>query len=91
MSAVIDWGDLCLGDPAIDLSIAFAAFSGAARREFFTQYGPIDADRELRARALAVRLSALLTEYALAHVGAEGHLSSLLPEVRDGIWRALEP
>ncbi len=91
LSGVIDWGDLCQGDPAVDLSIAFAAFSGAARREFFAQYGPIDTDRELRARALAVRLSALLTEYALAHVGAEGSLSTLLPEVSDGIWRALEP
>jgi aminoglycoside phosphotransferase (APT) family kinase protein len=90
VSGVIDWGDLCQGDPAVDLSIAFAAFSGAARSEFFAAYGAIDADRELRARALAVRLSALLTEYALAHVGAAGSLSDLLPEVSDGIRRALE-
>jgi aminoglycoside phosphotransferase (APT) family kinase protein len=90
LSGVIDWGDLCQGDPAVDLSIAFAAFSGAARTEFFAQYGPIDTDRELRARALAIRLSALLTEYALAHVGAAGSLPGLLPEVSAGLRRALE-
>jgi aminoglycoside phosphotransferase (APT) family kinase protein len=90
-TAVIDWGDLCQADPAVDLSIAFAAFSGAAREEFFAVYGPIDAERELRARALAVSLSALLTDYALAHVGAAGSISALLPEVSDGLSRALEP
>jgi aminoglycoside phosphotransferase (APT) family kinase protein len=90
-TGVIDWGDLCQGDPAIDLSIAFSAFSGASRRAFFAEYGPIDADRELRARALAISLSALLTEYALAHVGAAGSISALLPEVSAGFARALEP
>lgn len=87
---VIDWGDLCLADPAVDLSIAFAAFSGAQRQAFFHAYGPIDADRELRARALAVGLSALLTEYALAQVNPDGSGSALLPEVADGLARAVE-
>ncbi len=90
ITGVIDWGDLCLADPAVDLSIAFAAFSGPSRQTFFAAYGPIDADRELRARALAVSLSGLLTEYALAQVSADGAGSPLLPEVCDGLTRALE-
>jgi aminoglycoside phosphotransferase (APT) family kinase protein len=90
ITGVIDWGDLCLADPAVDLSIAFAAFSGEQRRAFFAAYGPIDADRELRARALAVSLSALLTEYALAQVRPDGSASALMPEVCDGLARALD-
>lgn len=64
-SGVIDWGDLCLADPASDLSIGFAAFSGPARTAFFTAYGsPVSVDRELRARVLAVFLCAVLADYA---------------------------
>ncbi len=89
ITGVIDWGDLCLGDPALDLSIAFAAFSGRHREAFFASYGPIDAERELRARALALSLSALLTEYALAQAPPDGTAPPLLPEVSDGLTRAL--
>jgi len=63
---VIDWGDVCLADPAVDLSLGFAAFAGPARAAFLLAYGPVDADREMRARALAVRLSGLLARYAAA-------------------------
>jgi aminoglycoside phosphotransferase (APT) family kinase protein len=90
ITGVIDWGDLCLADPAVDLSIAFAAFSGPSREAFFAAYGPIDADRELRARALAISLSGLLTEYALDQISPDGTGSPLLPEVCDGLTRALE-
>lgn len=89
VTGIIDWGDLCLADPAVDLSIAFGAFSGPSRQAFFDAYGPIDADRELRARALAVSLNALLSEYAIAHVGAAGSVSALLPEVCDALARAV--
>lgn len=65
-SGVIDWGDAGLGDPAIDLMIAFQAFAGAARDAFRDAYGPIGVDTELRARALAVHIAAALTEQATA-------------------------
>lgn len=65
-TGVIDWGDLCLGDPAVDLSLSYAAFVGETRDAFFDAYGIIDAQQELRARALAIRLSATLATYALA-------------------------
>ena len=60
ISGIIDWGDLCVADPAVDLSIAFGAFEGPSRQAFFASYGPIDGVRDLRARALAVSLNALL-------------------------------
>jgi aminoglycoside phosphotransferase (APT) family kinase protein len=84
-TGVIDWGDVCLGDPAMDLSLGYAAFTGPARAAFLSAYGGVDAGRELRARALAVRLSALLADYA-ARVGRP----VLLAEARAGLRRAVE-
>jgi aminoglycoside phosphotransferase (APT) family kinase protein len=77
-AAVIDWGDVCLGDPAVDLSLAYAAFTGAAREALLATYGrPVDGERELRARCLAVRMSAFLARYALAEGDAALHEESL--------------
>jgi aminoglycoside phosphotransferase (APT) family kinase protein len=83
-TGVIDWGDICLADPAVDLAVAFAAFDGAARAAFVDAYGAFDAERELRARALAVRLSALLAGYA----AADGR-PALLAEALAGLRRAV--
>jgi aminoglycoside phosphotransferase (APT) family kinase protein len=38
-SGVIDWGDVHLGDAALDLSIAFAFLPAPARPAFFSAYG----------------------------------------------------
>jgi aminoglycoside phosphotransferase (APT) family kinase protein len=82
-SGIIDWGDVCLADPALDLSLGYAAFAGPAREAFLSAYGPVDAERELRARALAVRLAALLARYA----AAEGR-TALLAESLASLGRA---
>lgn len=82
---VIDWGDVCLADPAVDLGFAYAAFSGPARAELLSAYGRVGAERELRARCLAIRLSALLADYA----AAEGR-AALLAESLASIRRAVE-
>ena len=63
-SGVIDWGDLCIGDPSIDLSLAYGTFVGGARRSFLDAYGPVDGLTELRARVIAVFLAAALLAYA---------------------------
>jgi len=64
-SGVIDWGDLCLADPSVDLSVAHSAFSGAARNALLTAYGhPVGPEQETRARVLAVSLCAALADYA---------------------------
>ena len=63
-SGVIDWGDVCAGDPSVDLSIAYGCFIGEARAAFFDAYGPIDRLTELRARVIATFLAAALLAYA---------------------------
>jgi aminoglycoside phosphotransferase (APT) family kinase protein len=83
-TGVIDWGDTALGDPAVDLGIAFGAFAGPARAAFVESYGPIPEDRELRARALAVRLNALLLDYAAAE-----RMTELEEETRLSLRRAV--
>lgn len=84
-AGVIDWGDVCLADPAVDLSLAYAAFTGESRAAFFDAYGEIDADRELRARALGVRISALLAGYA-----AGVNNPTILDEALAGLRRVVE-
>ena len=63
-SAVIDWGDLCAAPRSVDLSVAYSALAGAARDAFFAEYGPIDADTELRARVMAIFSAASVAAYA---------------------------
>lgn len=41
ITGVIDWGDLHLGNPAVDLSIARSFLPPEAHEEFQTVYGPI--------------------------------------------------
>lgn len=84
-TGVIDWGDVCLADPAVDLSLAYAAFHGAAREALLDAYGtPLDEERELRARVLAVSLCAALADHA-ATVGD----GPLLREALAGLARAV--
>jgi aminoglycoside phosphotransferase (APT) family kinase protein len=46
--AVIDWGDVHLGDPALDLAVAYNMLNRSAREAFFWKYG---ADEHARRRA----------------------------------------
>ncbi len=61
LTAVIDWGDASLGDPAVDLAIAWS-LPPAARAAFVAAYGPITAPTWARARigALSRQGGALL-------------------------------
>ena len=83
-TGVIDWGDVCLADPAVDLSIAFAAFDGDARAAFFSAYGAVDAERELRARVLALSLTAALADHA-ASTGDTDLLAEALAALRRAV------
>jgi aminoglycoside phosphotransferase (APT) family kinase protein len=62
---VIDWGDVCLADPAIDLAFGYAALTGSARDRLLSAYRraggtPLTADQETLARLLALGLCAML-------------------------------
>jgi aminoglycoside phosphotransferase (APT) family kinase protein len=84
LSGVIDWGDACLGDPSVDLQIAWSLLSGDGRVQFLDEYGPVGEERRLRARMLAVGLCAMLAKYARS-VGNAG----LLRESLAGLERTL--
>lgn len=83
-AGVIDWGDVCLADPAVDLSLAYAGFAGGAREALLAAYGPVPPERDLAARALALNLSATLAEYA-----ASTDRAGLLAESLAGMRRAV--
>ena len=66
LTGVIDWGDLCRGDPAVDLMAYWMALPGFARPDFLRAYGhPVREDQLLRARVWALVCGAGLLEYAL--------------------------
>lgn len=85
MSGVIDWGDICVGDPAIDLQLVWSLLPAARRGSFFAEYGSVEPETGLRARVLAVYLSAMLAIYARS----VGH-ASLERESLAGLERAVE-
>jgi len=63
-AGVIDWTDICRGDPAIDLPLFWSLLPVAGRDEFLDTYGTVTHAQLLRARVLAVFLSATLAVYA---------------------------
>jgi aminoglycoside phosphotransferase (APT) family kinase protein len=62
-TGVIDWVDVCRSDPAIDLSMLWSYLPRQGREAFLSEYGAVSDDQLLRARVLALSLSAALTYY----------------------------
>jgi aminoglycoside phosphotransferase (APT) family kinase protein len=65
LCGVIDWGDVHLGEPALDLMIAFSFLPSAARGAFREAYGAIDAATGDRARNRALHYGMSLLEYGM--------------------------
>lgn len=63
-AGVIDWTDICRGDPAIDLPLFWSLLPVAGRDEFLNTYGTVTDAQLLRARVLALFLSATIAVYA---------------------------
>jgi aminoglycoside phosphotransferase (APT) family kinase protein len=63
LSGVIDWVDVCRGDPGIDLGVYWSFVPPDGRIGFAAAYGPIHADTLVRARVPAVFLCATLAVY----------------------------
>ena len=63
LTGVLDWGDVHLGDPAIDLTIAFTFLPPEARGAFREAYGDIDEATWNRARFRAFHYGVLLLNY----------------------------
>jgi aminoglycoside phosphotransferase (APT) family kinase protein len=81
---VIDWGDVHLGEPALDLSIAHAFLPPAARHAFREEYGPIDDDTWRKARFRALFSAATILVY-----GADVRDADLVREGRTALRNVL--
>ncbi len=64
-AGIIDWGDVHLGDPAIDLSIAHLMLPSSAHAAFRAAYGAIDDDAWETARFRAAYHALLVLDYGL--------------------------
>jgi len=83
-SGVIDWGDVCVADPAIDLPLLWSFVPPHGREAFLDAYGPVNETQLLRSRVLSIQLCAVLAHY--------GHSESQPELVRaglDGLERTL--
>jgi aminoglycoside phosphotransferase (APT) family kinase protein len=78
-ACVIDWGDLCRGDPSIDMPLVWALLPN--HDDFLAAYGPVSDEQLLRARVLALFLCAVLAHY--------GHAEGL-PALRDEALAGLD-
>jgi aminoglycoside phosphotransferase (APT) family kinase protein len=84
ISGVIDWGDVCLGDPSLDLALSWSALTPDGRADFFAAYGGrVSEETLLRARVLSVFLCAALAIYA-----ANEGLDRLVREALGGLARS---
>ncbi len=76
-SGAIDWGDLHLGNPAVDLQIAWGMFSPEVRLEFWDEYGEVSAEQRAQSRVIALFLALTLFEY-----GSDEGLDAVRREAR---------
>lgn len=79
MSAVIDWGDAHLGNPAVDLSIVYSFLPLHLHQLFWQQYGDVTEEVKQLAKMRAIYSSVMLIDYGsktasadLVRVGREG-------------------
>lgn len=64
LTGILDWGDVQLGDVALDLSVVLGWLPPPARPAFFDVYGPIDDATQVRARFLALYYGVVLADAA---------------------------
>jgi aminoglycoside phosphotransferase (APT) family kinase protein len=84
-AGVIDWGDVCLADPAVDLPLLWSFVPPQGRRAFLDAYGPVNETQLRRSRLLSVQLCAVL-----AHYGHSEGQPEILRAGLDGLARTLE-
>jgi aminoglycoside phosphotransferase (APT) family kinase protein len=83
-SGVIDWGDVCRADPAIDLPLYWSFVPPEGREAFLDAYGRVTETQLLRARVLSIQLCAVL-----AHYGHSEGQPEILRAGLDGLERTL--
>ncbi len=63
VSGIIDWGDLHVGDPALDVSIVFALLNPIDQEPFWSAYGNADPDLRIRAAFRALHYGIVLRSF----------------------------
>lgn len=90
LAGVIDFGEMCAGDPATDLSAAWLLLPAGAARRFFDAYGRADAATIARARGWAVlRAMGLITIGRNGRLGLPGGKPSWEPAGHSTLDRVL--
>jgi len=84
LTGVIDWGDVHLGNPAVDLAIGHGFLPPPARAAFLAAYGPVDERAWAFARLRALHYAALLMLY-----GDTAGDAALLREATAGLGHVL--
>lgn len=85
LSGIIDWGDVHIGNPAIDFSFLYSYFPKEARRAFFEIYGEIEKETESLARFRAIYMLVTLLVY-----GIDRHDEELIAITSTGLKFAIE-
>lgn len=65
LSGIIDWGDVHLGDPALDVMAAFSMLPASAYETFKTAYGGVDDQTWLLAKYRAVYHGCLVAHFGM--------------------------
>lgn len=82
LTAVIDWGDVGLNHPVVDLAALYSVFPQSSHQSFYNIYGDIDESHKIYARFLAVHSILACIDYALDH-----QEPGLLREVTEALAR----
>jgi aminoglycoside phosphotransferase (APT) family kinase protein len=85
LAGVIDWGDLCAGDPATDLAAAWMLFPVEAHDSVWAAYGPISPTTLARARGWAVFFGTVLLDTAINGADPFGRIG------RETLGRVVDP
>jgi aminoglycoside phosphotransferase (APT) family kinase protein len=89
LAGIVDFGDICAGDPATDLAAAVMMLPRSAGATFVSAYGGIDSDLEARTLGWAVLFGLLLLSIGLDRRPTSGH-ASYAPIGRTTLARAIE-
>lgn len=60
LSAIVDWGDMCVGDKATDLASVWMLFNSADHAGFWNAYGGASNSTMIRARAWAISFGLMI-------------------------------
>ena len=71
LSGVIDWGDVGLNHPVVDLAALYSIFPKDSHSSFYGIYGSVSDEVKLYAKFLAVHSALACLEFAKSHDDAQ--------------------